>query len=154
MIDGSRYFFPGEVWPHNKLKLFLLIFGSQYSLAFFHVHCSISSIRWNRIIWFDQYFLMFIIARGSVWIWFSSCLPFRFFFVRDSLTHSLTLSHWLTYSFIHSFLQVLSNSNLLFYFLNFSLKMYCDQMINSDPLIMPPDKKENPWAEKSKCTVL
>ncbi|XP_020900527.1 guanine nucleotide-binding protein subunit gamma-e [Exaiptasia diaphana] len=34
------------------------------------------------------------------------------------------------------------------------LKLYCDQMINSDPLIMPPDKKENPWAEKSKCTVL
>ena len=35
-----------------------------------------------------------------------------------------------------------------------SLKDYCQKNINTDPLITPVDKKENPWAEKSKCSIL
>ncbi|XP_028406746.1 guanine nucleotide-binding protein subunit gamma-e-like [Dendronephthya gigantea] len=34
------------------------------------------------------------------------------------------------------------------------LKDYCQKNINSDPLITPVDKKENPWAEKSKCSII
>ncbi|EDO48385.1 predicted protein [Nematostella vectensis] len=34
------------------------------------------------------------------------------------------------------------------------LKSYCTQNQEHDPLICPPDKKDNPWAEKTKCTVL
>jgi len=34
------------------------------------------------------------------------------------------------------------------------LKDYCMQNQTTDPLIVPPDKRENPWAEKSKCIIL
>ena len=36
----------------------------------------------------------------------------------------------------------------------FRLKDYCQKNINSDPLITPVDKKENPWAEKAKCSII
>ncbi|EDV27301.1 Guanine nucleotide-binding protein subunit gamma-e [Trichoplax sp. H2] len=34
------------------------------------------------------------------------------------------------------------------------MKAYIDSHIQSDPLVNPVDKKDNPWADKSKCTLL
>lgn len=34
------------------------------------------------------------------------------------------------------------------------LKEYCTQNGNKDPLIHPPERRENPFAEKPKCTIL
>jgi len=34
------------------------------------------------------------------------------------------------------------------------LKAFCEANQESDPLVYPIDKKHNPWAEKSKCTIL
>jgi len=34
------------------------------------------------------------------------------------------------------------------------LKAFCESNQDGDPLVNPVDKKHNPWAEKSKCTIL
>lgn len=41
-------------------------------------------------------------------------------------------------------------SNLL----RFRLKRFIQENETSDPLIHPPDKRSNPWAEKSKCKII
>ena len=34
------------------------------------------------------------------------------------------------------------------------LQQYCVQNGDSDPLVTPGDRKENPWVEKSKCNIV
>jgi len=60
--------------------------------------------------------------------------------------------------------QMIKNNESLKYQLNIErmplsksgaeLRDYCNKNLNNDPLISPVDKKENPFAEKSKCSVL
>lgn len=40
------------------------------------------------------------------------------------------------------------------YFFYFSMICFIDQSVNEDGLIVPPDKKKNPWDNSKKCSIL
>ncbi|VDD97601.1 unnamed protein product [Enterobius vermicularis] len=54
----------------------------------------------------------------------------------ESLRHQLSIQR----------IQVSQSAN--------EIKRYIESQQESDPLVNPVDKRVNPWAEKSKCTLL